>query len=196
MSVRFPIAIHLAILARIVSFASLRSPARPRPPRFPRRIDGPEDRRARALLGVVLLVLGFAVVFVSYAAVFGTIGSWLTQRQDLITRVLGAAVIVMGRAFLGFVPFLQCSAKLNLKPTVGLAGAPLLGIAFGLGWTPCFGPTLVAISALSLESRSAGRGGYSASPTASGLAYPSCSSRSASAGPPEPWLSCETISEP
>jgi len=82
----------------------------------------------------------------------------LTQWQDLITRVLGAAVVVMGLAFLGFVPFLQRSAKLNLKPAVGLAGAPLLGIAFGLGWTPCFGPTLVAISALSLESGSAGRG--------------------------------------
>ncbi|WP_141899186.1 cytochrome c biogenesis CcdA family protein [Paramicrobacterium agarici] len=153
------IAVPLAILAGIVSFASpCVLPLVPAYLAYVTGTTGHQVRRARPMLGVSLFVLGFTIVFVAYGALFGTIGSWLTQWQDLITRILGIAVTVMGFAFLGFIPFFQRTARLNMTPAVGLTGAPLLGVAFGLGWTPCFGPTLVAISALSLESGSAGRG--------------------------------------
>nr|WP_245723695.1 cytochrome c biogenesis protein CcdA [Microbacterium humi] len=153
------VAVPLAVLAGIVSFAS--PCVLPLVPAYLAYVTGtanPQEKRARAFLGVGLFVLGFTIVFVTYGALFGTIGAWLIQWQDLITRILGAAVIVMGLAFLGLVPILQRTARLNLTPSAGLTGAPILGIAFGLGWTPCFGPTLVAISALSLDSASVGRG--------------------------------------
>jgi cytochrome c-type biogenesis protein len=96
--------------------------------------------RGRLLLGVTLFVLGFAAVFVAYGAAFG------------------AVVILMGLVFVGQLPFLQRTITPAWKPATGLGGAPLLGIVFGLGWTPCFGPTLIAIQALSLNSGSPWRG--------------------------------------
>jgi cytochrome c-type biogenesis protein len=114
--------------------------------------------RGRLLLGVTLFVLGFAAVFVAYGAAFGAVGSWLLHWQDLIMRILGFVVILMGLVFVGQLPFLQRTITPAWKPATGLGGAPLLGIVFGLGWTPCFGPTLIAIQALSLNSGSPWRG--------------------------------------
>ncbi len=72
--------------------------------------------------------------------------------------MLGVVVVLMGVAFLGFVPFLQRDTRLHVSPSAGLWGAPLLGIVFGLGWAPCIGPTLAAVLALSLDEGSAARG--------------------------------------
>jgi cytochrome c-type biogenesis protein len=152
-------AIPLAVLAGLVSFAS--PCVLPLVPGYLAYVSGSADvgrSRSRALVGAGLFVLGFATVFVAYGALFGALGTWLVQWQDTITRLLGIVVILMGVVFAGFIPGLQRTARLPLTPAVGLGGAPLLGIVFGLGWTPCFGPTLVAISALSLESGSAPRG--------------------------------------
>ncbi|WP_368499887.1 cytochrome c biogenesis CcdA family protein [Herbiconiux sp. A18JL235] len=153
------IAIPFALLAGLVSFAS--PCVLPLVPGYLAYVGGSADiarSRSRVLLGASLFVLGFAVVFIAYGVLFGALGTWLVQWQDVITRILGVAVIVMGIVFIGFIPGLQRTARLSVKPAVGIGGAPLLGIVFGLGWTPCFGPTLVAISALSLGSGSAGRG--------------------------------------
>jgi cytochrome c-type biogenesis protein len=114
--------------------------------------------RRRVLLGVSLFILGFTVVFVSIAAFVGTVGAWLVEWEGLITRILGAVVIVMGLIFIGQLTFLQRTVKPSWAPRTGLAGAPLLGIVFAVGWTPCLGPTLTAISALSLSGGSAWRG--------------------------------------
>ena len=114
--------------------------------------------RLRMLSGAVLFVLGFTVVFVSYGALFGGLGRVFAEHQRAIERVLGAVVILLGLAFLGAVPWLQREARIHRLPAAGVAGAPLLGVVFGLGWTPCIGPTLGAVQTLAFNSASAGRG--------------------------------------
>ncbi|WP_449385774.1 cytochrome c biogenesis CcdA family protein [Cellulomonas soli] len=126
----------------------------------------------RLLLGVALFVAGFTAVFVAYGALAGSLGSLLVRWQDPITRVLGVVVVLMGLAFLGFVPFLQQDRRLHLAPRAGLWGAPLLGLTFGLGWAPCIGPTLAAILTLSLTDASAGRGALLAVAFCAGLGLP------------------------
>ena len=154
------LAAPIAILAGLVSFAS--PCVLPLVPGYLAYIGGNPDLaaggRRRLLLGVGLFIAGFAVVFIAYGAAFGALGTWLLQWQDVITRILGAFVIVMGVVFIGQIRFLQRTIKPRWKPATGLLGAPVLGVVFGLGWTPCFGPTLAAISALSLDGASAGRG--------------------------------------
>lgn len=115
-------------------------------------------RRGRMLAGSLLFVLGFSFVFVSYGALFGAVGDWLWTYQREITVGLGLLTILLGIAFLGAVPWLQRDVRFHKVPAVGLAAAPLLGVLFGLGWAPCIGPTLSAITTLALNEGSAGRG--------------------------------------
>ncbi|MCZ2838371.1 cytochrome c biogenesis CcdA family protein [Modestobacter sp. VKM Ac-2985] len=128
----------------------------------------PVDERAsrgRMVLGSVLFVLGFTVVFVAISSAFGGLGRLLLEYNDVITRVMGLVTIVVGLGFLGWLPFLQRTARINARPAVGLAGAPLLGVVFGLGWTPCLGPTLQAVQSLAFTEATVGRGAFL------GLAY-------------------------
>lgn len=117
-----------------------------------------EGKKGRVLLGSVLFVLGFSIVFVSYGALFGGIGSVLLEYADWINRILGVVVIVMGLAFMGVIPGLQREYRLHQVPKWGVAGAPLLGLAFGIGWSPCIGPTLTAVQSLAFSEASAARG--------------------------------------
>ena len=115
-------------------------------------------KRSQVLAGSLLFVLGFSIVFVSYGALFGSIGSLLLQYSDIINRVLGVLVILMGLAFVGLIPGLQREYRMHRVPKWGVAGAPLLGILFGLGWSPCIGPTLTAVQSLAFTEASALRG--------------------------------------
>lgn len=115
-------------------------------------------RRGRLLLGSVLFVLGFSFVFVSYGALFGAVGDWLWRYKDTITVVLGGLTVLLGIAFMGAVPWLQRDWRVHRVPAVGLVAAPLLGVLFGIGWTPCIGPTLGAITWLAVNEGSARRG--------------------------------------
>lgn len=117
-----------------------------------------DRNRGRVLVGSLLFVLGFSFVFVSYGVLFGSVGSLLLQYQPVINRVLGVLVILMGLAFMGLIPGLQREWRLHSAPRWGVAGAPLLGIAFGLGWSPCIGPTLAAVQSLAFSEASAARG--------------------------------------
>lgn len=120
----------------------------------------PAWRRSRVLLGTAGFILGFSVVFISYGALFGGLGAALLTHAALITRVMGLVVIVLGLGFLG-VPglgWLNLEARWHARPQRGLWGAPLLGALFGLGWTPCIGPTLSAVQAMAFTEASAVRG--------------------------------------
>jgi cytochrome c-type biogenesis protein len=155
------LALPVALLAGLVSFAS--PCVLPLVPGYLAYVGGISDPgakrdRSRVLTGVALFILGFAVVFIAYGAAFGALGFWLVRWQEVVIRVLGALVIVMGLVFIGQFSFLQRTIKPSWRPATGLIGAPLLGIVFGLGWTPCIGPTLAAISALSVGSGSPWRG--------------------------------------
>lgn len=105
--------------------------------------------RTRLVLGVALFIAGFTVVFVAMGVLAGTVGRFFLQYGDVLTRVLGVVVIVMGLIFLGVFGFAQRTVKPQITQRMGLLGAPLLGIAMGIGWAPCIGPTYTAILSVS-----------------------------------------------
>ncbi|MBL3687948.1 cytochrome c biogenesis protein CcdA [Leucobacter zeae] len=113
--------------------------------------------RRRLVLGVLLFIAGFTVVLVGIMAAAGSIGIWLLEWEYVITRVMGVLVILMGLVFVGLFGRMQMTKKLRVKPRLGLIGAPVLGVVFAVGWTPCMGPTLATIMALSLQQGSVSR---------------------------------------
>ena len=129
-------------------------------------------RRGRAIAGTALFVAGFAAVFVAAGVVFGMVGQWLIAYQTVITRLVGVLTIVMGLIFAGVVPLGRREFRMQRLPAVGIAGAPLLGVVFGLGWTPCLGPTLSVVISLALTEGNAARGGLLAFAYAIGLGLP------------------------
>jgi cytochrome c-type biogenesis protein len=155
------IAVPIALLAGVVSFAS--PCVLPLVPGYLAYIGGFTDGRtsvgrgartgrSRMMLGVVLFVLGFAVVFVATTYVVTSAGFWLLRWDDLVTRIAGLAVVVLGLVFIGRIRGAQRIVKPLWRPATGIAGAPLLGAVFAIGWSPCIGPTLGAISAMSWRS--------------------------------------------
>jgi cytochrome c-type biogenesis protein len=154
-------ALPIALLAGVITFAS--PCVLPLVPGYLGYIGGfagtaEKKSRGRLLLGVALFVLGFSVVYVTLTLAFATAGLVLNSWMELITRIIGVIVIVMGLLFVGQFTFLQRTFKPQWRVATGLGGAPLLGIVFGLGWAPCTGPTLVAVLGLSLDSGSPWRG--------------------------------------
>ncbi|MFC0040494.1 cytochrome c biogenesis CcdA family protein [Actinomadura rayongensis] len=166
----------LAAVAGLVSFAS--PCVLPLVPGYLSYVTGmtgadlADRRRGRLTLGVALFVAGFSAVFVAMGTLAGGLGRWLAEYADPISRVLGAVTIVFGFAFMGFVPGLQRTVKSGRVPAAGLAGAPVLGVLFGLGWTPCIGPTLAAVQTLSFSEGSAGRGALLSLAYCAGLGLP------------------------
>jgi cytochrome c-type biogenesis protein len=136
---------------------------------------GRASRLGRVAAGTTLFVLGFTAVFVSYGAAFGGLGRWLTLHQVGVGRALGGMTIVMGLAFAGAFSRLSWANRewrIHRLPAPGLLGAPLLGVLFGLGWTPCLGPTLSAVLGLAVQSATAGRGAFLSAVYCLGLGVP------------------------
>ncbi|MCK1796601.1 cytochrome c biogenesis protein CcdA [Streptomyces sp. XM4193] len=157
------LALPVAILGGLVSFFS--PCVLPLVPGYLSYVTGvggtdlADARRGRMLAGALLFIAGFTAVFVSGGALFGYFGSTLMEHRDVISKVLGVLTILLGLSFMGVIPlFGQREFRIHKKPVLGLAGAPMLGVLFGIGWTPCFGPTLVAVQALAMNEGSAGRG--------------------------------------
>ncbi|GAB3184980.1 cytochrome c biogenesis protein CcdA [Nesterenkonia halophila] len=108
-----------------------------------------DRRRARLVLGAVLFVLGFSVIFLLVGFLFSQATVWLRVEGGWLTQALGAVVVLMGLVFMGVFTPLQRERRIARRPPDGLLGAPLLGATFGLGWAPCIGPTLAAVLAMS-----------------------------------------------
>jgi cytochrome c-type biogenesis protein len=121
-------------------------------------VDVAAPARWRVVLASVLFVLGFSVPFVAAGAAFGNVGSLLLVHQSTVEIVAGTLTILLGAAFLGWIPLLQRDLRVRRLPRVGVAGAPLLGLTFGVSWTPCLGPTLAAVQTLAFTQGTAARG--------------------------------------
>jgi len=113
--------------------------------------------RGRLVGGVLLFIAGFTLVFMTVNVLGGTVGRFFLQYADVITRIMGVVVILMGLVFIGLFGLAQRTMRMQAKSSVGLIGAPLLGIALGIGWTPCIGPTLAAIFSVSYNLGDPGR---------------------------------------
>jgi cytochrome c-type biogenesis protein len=135
-------------------------------------LDLESAKRGRLVLGSFLFVLGFSFVFVTLGTLSGALGEWLFRYTREISVVLGMFTILVGVAFVGLVPWLQRDLRVHKVPAVGLAAAPLLGVLFGLGWTPCIGPTLSAVQALALHEGTAIRGALLSVAYSLGLGLP------------------------
>jgi cytochrome c-type biogenesis protein len=135
-------------------------------------VDLENAKRGRMVLGSLLFVLGFSFVFVSLGTLSGALGDWLFRYTRDISIALGFFTILVGVAFVGLVPWLQRDVRVHKVPAVGLAAAPLLGVLFGLGWTPCIGPTLSAVQALALHEGTATRGALLSVAYSLGLGIP------------------------
>ncbi len=128
--------------------------------------------RGRVLLGSALFVSGFATVFAVIGFSIGGLGTWLLVNQSVIEKIVGALIVLLGLAFLGFIPGLRRDFRIHRLPSSGIASAPLLGAVFALGWTPCVGPTLAAVQGLAFVQGSAMRGVTLAVAYALGLGIP------------------------
>jgi len=131
--------------------------------------------KARTVAGTLLFVLGFSAVFATYGSVLGGLGSLLHDHDKGLTQILGGFTILLGLLFAGAFDRFTFAGRIikpSARPRAGLAGAPLLGVLFGVGWSPCLGPTLAAVLTLSASSGTAARGAFLAFVYGLGLGIP------------------------
>ena len=120
-------------------------------------LEDTHGRRGRIVAGVLLFVAGFTAVFTVTGVLAAGIGRVLLSHARVVEVVVGVVVVVLGVGFLGLVPGLQREWRVHALPAAGLAGAPVFGAVFALGWAPCVGPTLAAVLGLAAVNGSPSR---------------------------------------
>jgi cytochrome c-type biogenesis protein len=139
------------------------------------RMGAAAQPRSRVMLGTLLFVLGFSALFAVEGIAVSSIGDALALHAGGLSRILGSVIILLGLMFMGAFDRFTLAGRIfrpAYRPRAGLAGAPLLGVMFGLSWTPCIGPTLTAVLVLGENSGTALRGGVLAFVYALGLGIP------------------------
>lgn len=167
------LAAPIAILAGLISFLS--PCVLPLLPGYLSYIAGASATRVKVLWGSVLFVAGFTFLFISYGALFGTLGNTLLRNSDTLVRILGVVTIFLGLIFIfseRFYRSFTLSSRLLSPKLQGIVAAPLLGALFGFGWTPCIGPTLAAVQTLAFQEASAARGAILSAFYSIGLGLP------------------------
>lgn len=165
------LAIPMALLAGAVSFIS--PCVLPLVPGYLGFVSGISSNRGRLLVGTLFFILGFSIVFASFGALFGGLGGLVYESGlSWVQRVLGVFVFLFGLVLVGKFEWLQRTVKFQARPGLGFAGALLLGVTFGLGWTPCIGPTLAAVLTLASQTGSPARGALLAFVYALGIGIP------------------------
>jgi cytochrome c-type biogenesis protein len=145
------LAAGVALLAGMVSFASpCVVPLVPGYLAYLAALVGADTRdenakKAKVLGAVGLFILGFTLVFAAGVGSIVWLADTLFANQETLQRWGGVVLIAMSLVFVGFIPGLQRDVRFHKVPRMGLAGAPVLGAIFGLGWTPCIGPTLSGV---------------------------------------------------
>jgi cytochrome c-type biogenesis protein len=137
----------------------------------------PTGRRSVPLLrGILLFVAGFTVVFVALGAAASGLGHLLGDHKHQLTTVAGVVVVVLGVVLLlGAAPAavwnhlgprtsavaarVMGERRWHVRPSrLGLAAAPVAGMAFAFAWTPCIGPVLAAVLGLAATRSTLGGG--------------------------------------
>jgi cytochrome c-type biogenesis protein len=156
------LAIGVAVIAGLVSFLS--PCVLPLVPGYLSYVTGLAGadlnsgaRRGRVLAGTLLFIAGFAAVFILVNVLVANAGQALIRHQRVLEIVIGTLIIVFGAAFAGFIPGMQREWRIHRLPNAGLIGAPVFGAVFALSWSPCIGPTLGVVFALSTVYGSPGR---------------------------------------
>lgn len=162
------LAMPIALLAGIVTFAS--PCVLPLVPGYLGYVSA--NVKSRAVLGTALFVAGFTAVFVTLGVLAGSTALIFLTRNSWVQMLLGILVILFGLAMIGQLGLFQRTLKLPITPKTGLIGAPILGVVFALGWTPCIGPTLSAVLVLASDSGDPVRGGILATIYSLGIGLP------------------------
>ncbi|EUA92390.1 cytochrome C biogenesis transmembrane region family protein [Mycobacterium ulcerans str. Harvey] len=161
-------------------------------------VKAPAGVRWRVAGSALLFVAGFTTVFVlGTVAVLG-MTTTLISNQLVLQRAGGVLTIIMGLVFVGLIPALQRQARFSPRQVTTVAGAPLLGAVFALGWTPCLGPTLTGVItvASATNGASVARGIVLVIAYCLGLGIPFVLLAFGSAGRSRAWAGCAATPGP
>ncbi len=138
-------------------------------------LDEAGRARLRVLASAALFVLGFSTVFVVLGATASFAGRLLNEHMAALSVVAGVVIVLFGLHQLGLFRFSLLDREARMAVPVrppGLAGAYLVGLAFGFGWTPCAGPVLSVILMLAGAEASMLRGSMLLAAYSAGLGLP------------------------